>query len=106
VVKVNETLKIPINVRTGPGTNYPVIAQYLPGQEAPVTGRKADNSWWQVKLALANQPDILGWVAGQLVTLSGDDEAIPVVEAPPQTPPVPTPTPAPHRFQRQTFFDR
>jgi hypothetical protein len=95
VVKVNETLTIPINVRTGPGTNYPVVGQFLPGQKAFVTGRNVDNSWWQVKLALANQPGMFGWVASQLVTLSDDNEAIPIAEAPPPPSPVPTSTPMP-----------
>jgi hypothetical protein len=59
-------------------------------QEAKLTGRNEDASWWQI--SLGDAPDGLGWVAGQLVTLSGDDGAIPVAAAPP---PPPSPTPAP-----------
>ncbi|MBI1879406.1 MAG: SH3 domain-containing protein, partial [Chloroflexi bacterium] len=79
-----------INVRAGPGTDYPVVGQLQPGQEARVMGRNEDTSWWQV--SLGDAPDALGWVAGQLVTLSGDNGAIPVAAAPP---PPPTATPAP-----------
>lgn len=91
VVKVNETLTTPINVRAGPGTNYPVVGQFQPGQEARVTGRNEDTSWWQV--GLGGAAETLGWVSGELVTLSGgDDGAIPVAAAP-QPPPSPTPAP-------------
>jgi len=90
VVLVNEDLSTKINVRAGPGTNYPAITQFEPGQEAVVTGRTADQSWWQIDLGpKAGKEETAGWVYGQLVTLSGDDQAIPVAEAPP------TPRPAP-----------
>lgn len=88
VVLVPENSGTKINVRSGPGTNYPVLAQIEPGQSAPVTGRNQDNSWWQISLADSS----LGWVFGQLVQASGATEAIPVAEAPP---PPPTATPAP-----------
>jgi hypothetical protein len=85
---VPESSTTAINVRSGPGTNYPVLGQFEPGQATTVTGRNPDSSWWQVSL-----PDnSLGWVFGELVSLSGADEGIPVVEAPP---PPPTVTPAP-----------
>ncbi len=90
MVKVDETLTTPINVRAGPGTNYPVIGQLQPGQEARLTGRNEDTSWWQI--SVGDAPETLGWVAGQLVTLSGDYGAISVAAAPP---PPPSPTPAP-----------
>jgi hypothetical protein len=77
-------------VRDGPGTNYPVVGQFQPGQEVKVTGRTEDASWWQV--SLGDAPEALGWVFGELVTLSGDNGVIPVAAAPP---PPPSPTPAP-----------
>jgi uncharacterized protein YraI len=80
VVKINDTVTTAINVRAGPGTDYPVVSQFQPGQEARVTGRNEDTSWWQV--SLDDAPDALGWVAGQLVTLSGDNGTIPVAAAP------------------------
>jgi uncharacterized protein YraI len=86
MIKVNETLTTPINVRAGPGTAYPVITQFEPGQEATITGRNEDDSWWQVSLGDAEKPDDLGWVYGELVILSGNDETIPVIEAPPPPP--------------------
>jgi hypothetical protein len=93
VVKVNETLTTRVNVRSGPGTNYPILTQFEAGQEAVVTGRNADDSWWQIRLGDTDESaSSLGWLFGQLVTFSGDDEAVAVAEAPP---PPPTSTPGP-----------
>jgi hypothetical protein len=49
-------------------------------------------SWWQISLgeAAGNTP---GWVFGELVTFTGDSNAIAVAEAPP-LPPTATPAPA------------
>jgi hypothetical protein len=88
MVTVNETLTTPINVRAGPGTNYPIVGQFEPGQQAIVTGRNEEQSWWQVNLNI-EQTDSPGWVYGELVTFTGSDQTIPAVEAPP--PPSPTP---------------
>ncbi len=92
VVKVLETLTDRINVRTGPGTGYPVVSVLEPGQEAVVTGRSEDESWWQIRLVDADGLEVLGWVYGQLVAFSGNNAVIPVAvaEAPP-----PSPAPAP-----------
>ena len=88
MVTLPDTSTSAINVRSGPGTDYPVLGQFEPGQNAAVTGRNADQSWWQVSLA-DNTP---GWVFGELVQFSGPAEAIPIAEAPP---PPPTATPPP-----------
>lgn len=77
-----------INIRSGPGTDYPVLGQIEPGQSAPVTGRNQDNSWWQISLA----DNSLGWVFGELVQAAGPTNAVPIAAAPP---PPPTATPAP-----------
>jgi uncharacterized protein YraI len=77
-----------INVRSGPGTDYPILGRFEPGQTAPVTGRNDDGSWWQVSLDQGS----LGWIFGELVTVTGQAQAIPVTQAPP---PPPTATPAP-----------
>lgn len=88
-VKIDKALDSTVNVRSGPGTNYPVIGRFEPGQEAVVTGRNDGTSWWQINLA---DSKTLGWIFAELVTFSGDTEAIAVAEAPP---PPPTATPAP-----------
>ncbi|MCB9076486.1 MAG: SH3 domain-containing protein [Anaerolineaceae bacterium] len=88
MIKVDEALGNQVNVRSGPGTVYPVVTQFAPGQEAMVLGRNEDGSWWQISLPEA----ATGWIFGELVTFIGDDGSIAVAEAPP---PPPTATPAP-----------
>jgi hypothetical protein len=77
-------------VRAGPGTNYPVVGQLAPGQEAPVTGRSEAGDWWQI--ALSDNEAESGWLFGGLVTFAGDEAEVAVAAAPP---PPPTATPAP-----------
>ncbi len=100
VVIVKEELTTKINVRSGPGTTYPVVVQLEPGQEAVVTGRTADASWWQIELGTEAKADqAVGWVYGQLVTVAGGEEDIPVAEAPP---PLASPTPDSAAAQTET----
>lgn len=89
VVTINETLTTAINVRTGPGTDYPVISRLEPGQTTTVIGRNNDSSWWQVSLE-SGEADSRGWVYGELVTFVGNKEVIPLAEAP-SLPPTPIP---------------
>lgn len=86
-VQVNPGLSTAVNVRSGPGTVYPVVGQAQPGQSAAVTGRNAAQDWWQIELA-----GLSGWIYGGLVTFSGNAAAVAVAQAPP---PPPTATPAP-----------
>lgn len=77
-----------MNVRGGPGTNYPVVGALNAGEAARITGKNPAGDWWQISLPNGSS----GWVFGQLVQTSGDVSAVAVAEAPP---PPPTPTPAP-----------
>jgi hypothetical protein len=86
-----------VNIRSGPGTNYPVVGKLPPGQLLPIIGKNEAGTWWQVPLPDAST----GWIAASVVNADGPFD-IPVVSAPP--PPVPptpipdTPSPAP-QFQ-------
>lgn len=85
-----------VNIRTGPGTNYPVLGVAAPGQTAEVTGKSADSGWWQIKIPTQYDPSGLAWVSASYVTTQ-DTGSVPVVEAPPAPPPVestPPPTTA------------
>jgi TolB protein len=75
-----------LNVRSGPGTGYPVIASLRQGAEAPIVGRHGASGWWQVKLGSG----ATGWVSGSaaLVRVNGDTSGVPEVAAP-QAPPMP-----------------
>ena len=86
VIKVDEASTTAINVRAGPGTDYPVIGQLRPGEASRVTGRTEDSSWWQIDLAGPGDATTNGWIFGELVVFSGDNAAIPIAEAPPPPP--------------------
>ncbi|MEW5957535.1 MAG: SH3 domain-containing protein [Chloroflexota bacterium] len=82
---------VTVNVRSGPGTNYPVIGSLPPGVSVAVVGRNEGSTWWQIQ-----GPDgSTGWVAGAVVQASNVGAGIPVAAAPPPPqPPTPTPVPA------------
>lgn len=84
------TLLQNMNIRGGPGTNYPVVGAGAPGDTATIVGRNDDGSWLQIEV-----PNVAGgvaWIYGPLVQIDGNAEAIAVAQAPP---PPPTPTPVP-----------
>ncbi|MCL4238222.1 MAG: SH3 domain-containing protein [Anaerolineae bacterium] len=66
-----------LNVRAGPGTGYEVVGVLAQGAQVPVTGRSADGTWLAVSL-----PGGMGWVFAELVIVSGDLAAVPVIAAP------------------------
>ena len=76
-----------VNVRRGPGTEYPIVTQLSKGTRVNVRGQDNANQW----LFLVPPPN--GWVNGSFVSVTGDASSLPVIDAPP--PPVPTPTFAP-----------
>ena len=71
-----------INVRSGPGTNYPVLGYAAPTASAEVSGKSADGQWWQVKVSTVFSADGFAWVHGAYVNVF-NVENVPVVEAPP-----------------------
>lgn len=80
-----------MNVRSGPGANYPVVGALQSGQAAPVTGLSYDRGWWQIKFA--GGPDGFGWVSANYVTAQ-NTENVPLVQAA-SAPPAPTATSTP-----------
>lgn len=84
-----------MNVRGGPGTNYPVIGTAAAGERFLVTGKNPAGDWWQV-----NYNGQTGWLFGNLVTAenTGGVQIAANIPAPPPTPtpqpPTPTPVPA------------
>lgn len=89
------------NVRTGPDVAYQKVGELRATgvNAAAVKGKSANGQWWQISFTGA--PDGLAWVFGQLVDLTGDAAAVPVVAAPPlpTAAAAPTATPAPAQPQ-------
>jgi heat shock protein HslJ/uncharacterized protein YraI len=85
-----------VNVRTGPGTVYPVIGIAPMGTELEIVGVSEDGTWWAVHLPGA--PNNMGWIAGEYVIVENADN-VPVITAPPTPTPqataTATPTPSP-----------
>ena len=74
-----------LNLRTGPGTQYPVVGVMEYNTPADITGCLADYSWCSISVAGLN-----GWAsaeylvinqAGEVEQITGPDSGIPVVEA-------------------------
>jgi PKD repeat protein len=80
------TANTAVNVRLGPGTNYPVMGTLLAGQSAGITGVSPDGAWWQIGFAGGT-----GWVSSFYVRAQ-NTQNVPVV-TPPPLPPTPTPVP-------------
>gem|GEM_PF-6903135 len=78
-----------INVRSGPGTVYPVVGRAAKGESLPVLARNQDGSWLEVELKDGKH----GWVSAKLVTLNVPAESVPIAKSIPPTPAAP-PTPA------------
>lgn len=83
----------PINVRSGPGTNFPVLVVAPAGSSGEVSGVSADGGWWQVIISTQYSPTGFGWVSASYV-ITQNTGNVPVVEAPP-APPTVQPTPPP-----------
>lgn len=86
-----------LNIRSGPGTNFPVVGAARSGDTGTIVGRSQDGRWWVVDAP--SLPGGVGWVSADFVTVT-NAENVPVVQSPPTPVPPPTrvpPTPAPTR---------
>jgi len=77
-----------VNLRAGPGTNYPIVGGLQEGDPVEIAGRTGDGGWYQIW-----RPDrSFAWVSAAYVQVNTDADAIPVVPAS-QIPPTPSPAP-------------
>ncbi len=81
-----------LNVRLGPGTDFPIIGQVTAGAKLALVGRNAAGDWLVV-CCIEEKP---GWVAARLVRTEADIAALPMGLPPPR---LPTATP----FAATTF---
>ncbi|MCC6167019.1 MAG: META domain-containing protein [Caldilineaceae bacterium] len=89
-----------LNIRSGPGVNFPVIGVALYGDEGEIIGRSADSRWWATTVPSA--PDGIGWVSVDFVIASNVENVRVIASPPPPVipptavpPATPTPLPAP-----------
>jgi len=79
-----------VNVRSGPGINYPPLFVAAPGATGEISGKSADNQWWQVKISTEYSSSGFAWVSTAYVSTKNTED-VPVVEAPPVPPTNPNP---------------
>jgi uncharacterized protein YraI len=79
-----------VNVRSGPGTNYPVLVVAAPDAAAEISGKSADGVWWQVKVSSDLIESGLAWVHAAYVNVFNIG-SVSVVEGPPAPPANPAP---------------
>ncbi len=63
-----------LNIRSGPGTGYLVVAKANDGQAYPVLGRSADGDWLQLQLDGGES----GWASAAYLEVAGDVSKLPV----------------------------
>ncbi|NPV65663.1 MAG: SH3 domain-containing protein [Anaerolineae bacterium] len=80
-----------INVRFGPGVDYPRIGQIQPGERFPVISRHALYPWLLIEFPAA--PEGAGWVFADVVRITGDLYNLPVITIEQVEWPTLTPTP-------------
>lgn len=68
-----------LNVRSGPGTDYQVVAKADDGTEYQAVGRSAAGDWLLLQLS-ADTSDV-GWVSAGYVDLTGDIQTLPIENA-------------------------
>lgn len=73
-----------LNVRSGPGVNYPAVGVLKQGDQVAVFNYDAATDWWQVQLPSGNA----GWISGgtAYVSVGGDGPRSPSQPAAPMTP--------------------
>ena len=65
-------------MRAAPGTDAAVIGRLAQGATAIVTGRTADNLWWQIQYPNAKSR---GWILSDLAIVNEDAEPTPTPTA-------------------------
>ena len=89
------TITRPMNLRQGPGTNYPIIRVAEEGERFDITGRNSNGTWWRIDVEGENV-----WVYAVFVTATNVDRIRSVpTPLPPSPTRQPTPTPRPQTNQ-------
>ena len=77
-----------VNLRAGPGTNYPIVGGLAKGDPVQIVDQTGDGEWYRIQ----QTSDSFAWVSAAYVEVASDGSPIPVVPAS-DIPPTPTPAP-------------
>jgi heat shock protein HslJ len=88
-----------VNIRSGPGTVYPIVGWAPNGASGPIIGRNVEWTWWAFPYTEGTGG--IGWVSAAYIA-AVNVEDVPVIPAPP--PPQPTPTPTPDNTPSIQFW--
>jgi|GEM_PF-819219 len=83
-----------VNVRTGPGMQYPVLFVAPPDSTGKAIGITSDGGWYAVELTPELSSTRMGWVSAAYV-IPENTAGLPVVPVPPPPPEIPAPSPEP-----------
>ncbi len=72
----------PMNVRTGPGNQYPSLGKVPKGITAEVIGVSPDGGWWVVVVPTSIAPEGQGWMSAAYC-IGSNTGGVPVVQPPP-----------------------
>jgi hypothetical protein len=86
------SVSVDTNCRFGPGNVYEYEGALLVGEQARVTGKLADESYWYIENPDPPPPHC--WIWGMYAQISGDTSGLPILTPPP----TPTETPIPVDF--------
>ncbi len=71
-----------LNVRTQPDSTAPIVTQVGVRDSLTANGRIADNSWLRVIVPQRSAPDLIGWVAQDVINVTGDVNTLTVIRDP------------------------
>lgn len=87
------TVLVDLNVRAGPGVDYPVLGSLAPSQSFQISGKNPEGTWWQIIYPPGSGSP--AWVSADVqYSTSSSVEAVQIAQLPPP-PPTATPTSAP-----------
>jgi uncharacterized protein YraI len=87
-----------VNLRAGPGTDYPTVGTSQAGAIYKIQSRNADGTWYEICCI----DQTVAWVAASVVSTAGDTSAVEIAQAIPTPPPTPTPLPVPTAAPKPT----
>jgi len=74
---IAEVLPDTLNIRQGPGTQYPAVGTLARGARVNIIGRSVDGQWWAIPYRGG-----AGWIFAELTRTEGDTNALPLVAPP------------------------